>query len=45
MGTKAALAQMRYGGLVTKKKRDISDKNIDPWVYDFAYDNVNPQPL
>jgi hypothetical protein len=28
---------------VAKKKADISDKNIDPWVYQFSYDNVNPQ--
>jgi hypothetical protein len=42
MGTKAApksLVQMSKG------KRDISDRSIDPWVYDFAYDNVNPQNM
>ena len=40
LGTGAAsLAQMG------RNKRDISDKNIDPWVYDFAYDNVNPESL
>lgn len=38
MGTGAA-------SLVQRTKRDISDKSIDPWVYDFAYDNVNPQNL
>jgi len=27
-----------------RPKKDISDKNIDPWVYGKVYDNVNPQP-
>ena len=31
--------------LVQRRTRDISDKSIDPWVYDFAYDNVNPENL
>lgn len=33
------------GSLAQRNKRDISNKNIDPWVYDFAYDNVNPQNI
>ena len=41
------LAQMRgnNNGFIMKKKKDISNKNVDPWVYDFAYDNVNPQAI
>jgi hypothetical protein len=27
-----------------RPKKDISNKNIDPWVYDKVYDMVNPQP-
>ena len=38
MGTGAAKSLVQ----VNRTKRDISDKSIDPWVYDFAYDNVNP---
>ena len=25
-----------------QRRKDISDKSIDPWVYDKVYDNVNP---
>ena len=46
MGGKA-LAQLQSWDdrTVMSKKADISDKNIDPWVYDKVYDNVNPQTM
>ena len=28
-----------------RQKKDVSEKNIDPWVYNKVYDAVNPQPL
>jgi hypothetical protein len=27
-----------------RPRKDVANKNIDPWVYDKVYDNVNPQP-
>ena len=27
-----------------RPRKDVSDKNIDPWVYNKVYDAVNPQP-
>lgn len=47
MGTGAvkALMQLSDDGQVLKKNDDISDKNVDPWVYNKVYESVNPQPL
>lgn len=28
-----------------RPRKDVSEKNIDPWVYNKVYDAVNPQPL
>lgn len=39
----AALAQMQYNRAILNRKADVSDKKINPWVYEKVYDAVNPQ--